>query len=86
MNECGFLLNLCGSYLLVLFICLLWSLLFSCSITCFYLRNVCLKELFCRFVKVEKIRDQLLECNKQTYWVPDYVKVLYLFLFVTQSN
>ncbi|XP_006656298.1 isoleucine--tRNA ligase, cytoplasmic-like [Oryza brachyantha] len=26
------------------------------------------------FVKVEKIRDQLLECNKQTYWVPDYVK------------
>lgn len=53
---------------------------------CFYLRNVCLKELFCRFVKVEKIRDQLLECNKQTYWVPDYVKVLYLFLSVTQSN
>nr|CAB3470983.1 unnamed protein product [Digitaria exilis] len=27
------------------------------------------------FVKVEKIKDQLLECNKETYWVPDYVKV-----------
>ncbi|XP_072969393.1 isoleucine--tRNA ligase, cytoplasmic [Typha angustifolia] len=26
------------------------------------------------FVAVEKIKDQLLECNKQTYWVPDYVK------------
>ncbi|KAJ0976072.1 hypothetical protein J5N97_018037 [Dioscorea zingiberensis] len=26
------------------------------------------------FVSVEKIKDQLLESNKQTYWVPDYVK------------
>ncbi|KAF7061802.1 hypothetical protein CFC21_068468 [Triticum aestivum] len=26
------------------------------------------------FIKVEKIRDQLLECNKEIYWVPDYVK------------
>ncbi|KAG0535177.1 hypothetical protein BDA96_04G343700 [Sorghum bicolor] len=26
------------------------------------------------FVKVEKIKDQLLECNKETYWVPDFVK------------
>lgn len=26
------------------------------------------------FIKVEKIRDQLLECNKETYWVPDFVK------------
>ncbi|KAL0911232.1 hypothetical protein M5K25_019356 [Dendrobium thyrsiflorum] len=26
------------------------------------------------FVAVEKIKDQLLECNKQTYWVPEYVK------------
>ncbi|KAL4194516.1 hypothetical protein AMTRI_Chr05g59720 [Amborella trichopoda] len=26
------------------------------------------------YVAVEKIIDQLLECNKQTYWVPDYVK------------
>lgn len=26
------------------------------------------------FVAVEKIKDKLLECNKQTYWVPDYVK------------
>ncbi|KAJ1703600.1 hypothetical protein LUZ63_003379 [Rhynchospora breviuscula] len=26
------------------------------------------------FVAVEKIKDQLLECNKETYWVPDYVK------------
>ncbi|PWZ05187.1 hypothetical protein Zm00014a_001843 [Zea mays] len=34
----------------------------------------CLKEICCRFVKVEKIKDQLLECNKETYWVPDYVK------------
>lgn len=30
---------------------------------------------FSRFVSVEKIKDQLLESNKQTYWVPDYVKV-----------
>jgi hypothetical protein len=41
------------------------------------LRHISLKELFCRFIKVEKIRDQLLECNKETYWVPDYVKVCY---------
>ncbi|KAH6765783.1 tRNA synthetase class I L [Perilla frutescens var. hirtella] len=26
------------------------------------------------FVAVEKIKDQLLESNKQTYWVPDFVK------------
>ncbi|WCJ38044.1 Isoleucine--tRNA ligase cytoplasmic [Euphorbia peplus] len=26
------------------------------------------------FVAVEKIKDQLLEANKQTYWVPDFVK------------
>lgn len=26
------------------------------------------------FVAVEKLKDQLLENNKQTYWVPDYVK------------
>ncbi|XP_051141767.1 isoleucine--tRNA ligase, cytoplasmic [Andrographis paniculata] len=26
------------------------------------------------FVAVEKIKDQLLENNKQTYWVPDFVK------------
>lgn len=28
-----------------------------------------------RFVAVEKLKDQLLESNKQTYWVPDFVKV-----------
>uniref|UniRef100_A0A0E0CGT2 CCHC-type domain-containing protein n=1 Tax=Oryza meridionalis TaxID=40149 RepID=A0A0E0CGT2_9ORYZ len=28
----------------------------------------------CRFIRVERIRDQLLECNKETYWVPNYVK------------
>ncbi|KAH9606871.1 hypothetical protein KSS87_019705, partial [Heliosperma pusillum] len=28
----------------------------------------------CRFVRVEKIKDQLLENNKMTYWVPDFVK------------
>lgn len=34
--------------------------------------------LFCtRFVKVETLKEQLLENNKQTYWVPDYVKVNY---------
>nr|CAD1839759.1 unnamed protein product [Ananas comosus var. bracteatus] len=26
------------------------------------------------FVAVEEIKDKLLECNKQTYWVPEYVK------------
>ncbi|OMO80371.1 Aminoacyl-tRNA synthetase, class Ia [Corchorus capsularis] len=26
------------------------------------------------FVKVEQLKEQLLENNKQTYWVPDYVK------------
>ncbi|CAA6660103.1 unnamed protein product [Spirodela intermedia] len=26
------------------------------------------------FIGVEKIKEQLLECNKQTYWVPEYVK------------
>ncbi|GFY81415.1 tRNA synthetase class I (I, L, M and V) family protein [Actinidia rufa] len=28
----------------------------------------------CGFVAVEKLKDQLLENNKQTYWVPDFVK------------
>lgn len=31
---------------------------------------------------VEKIKDQLLENNKQTYWVPDFVKVNYYLLSV----
>jgi hypothetical protein len=31
--------------------------------------------LFIRFVAVEKIKENLLENNKKTYWVPDYVKV-----------
>lgn len=35
-----------------------------------------------RFIMVEKIKDQLLENNKQTYWVPDFVKVSYYFLSV----
>ncbi|XP_024444616.2 isoleucine--tRNA ligase, cytoplasmic isoform X3 [Populus trichocarpa] len=26
------------------------------------------------FIRVEEIKEQLLESNKQTYWVPDYVK------------
>lgn len=32
-----------------------------------------------RFVAVEKIKDQLLENNKQTYWVPDFVKVWFAY-------
>lgn len=32
-----------------------------------------------RFIMVEKIKDQLLENNKQTYWVPDFVKVTISF-------
>lgn len=28
-----------------------------------------------RFVRVELLKEQLLENNKQTHWVPDYVKV-----------
>jgi hypothetical protein len=46
----------------------------------FYLKNESLKMFSHRFVKVEKIKDQLLECNKETYWVPDYVKVFHGFL------
>lgn len=34
-----------------------------------------------RFVAVEKLKDQLLENNKGTYWVPDFVKVWYI-LFI----
>lgn len=48
---------------------------------------------FSRFVSVEKIKDQLLESNKQTYWVPDYVKVwifclslLLKFIYNTSLN
>ncbi|XP_078433905.1 tRNA synthetase class I (I, L, M and V) family protein isoform X2 [Wolffia australiana] len=26
------------------------------------------------FIAVENIKEKLIECNKQTYWVPDYVK------------
>lgn len=29
---------------------------------------------------MEEIKEQLLENNKQTYWVPDYVKVRTVFL------
>ncbi len=32
----------------------------------------------CRFIKVEELKEKLLENNKQTYWVPDFVKVRYL--------
>jgi len=28
-----------------------------------------------RFVRVELLKEQLLENNKQTHWIPDYVKV-----------
>ncbi|KAG6741377.1 hypothetical protein POTOM_054611 [Populus tomentosa] len=28
------------------------------------------------FIRVEEIKEQLLENNKQTYWVPDYVKLV----------
>jgi hypothetical protein len=49
----------------------------------FYLKNESLKMFSHRFVKVEKIKDQLLECNKETYWVPDYVKVFHGFLCLT---
>lgn len=33
-----------------------------------------------RFVKVENLKEQLLENNKQTYWVPDFVKVWHAFV------
>lgn len=33
-----------------------------------------------RFVRVELLKEQLLENNKQTYWVPDFVKVHSVFL------
>ncbi|WZZ29900.1 hypothetical protein YC2023_013301 [Brassica napus] len=29
-----------------------------------------------RFVQVELLKEQLLENNKQTHWIPDYVKVI----------
>ncbi|KAI5665073.1 hypothetical protein M9H77_24396 [Catharanthus roseus] len=32
------------------------------------------KAVPCWFIAVENIKDQLLENNKQTYWVPDFVK------------
>ena len=32
----------------------------------------------CRFIKVEELKEKLLENNKQTYWVPGFVKVRYL--------
>jgi hypothetical protein len=44
------------------------------------------KELCCRFVKVEKIKDKLLECNKETYWVPDFVEVFYGFLLLSPDS
>lgn len=46
-----------------------------------------------RFVRVEQLKEQLLENNKQTYWVPDYVKVrwlsplpIHILLIVTCTN
>lgn len=32
----------------------------------------------CRFIRVEELKEKLLENNRQTYWVPDFVKVRYL--------
>ncbi|CAH9102185.1 unnamed protein product [Cuscuta epithymum] len=32
------------------------------------------RAVLCWFVCVEKLKDQLLEVNRQTYWVPDFVK------------
>jgi len=34
---------------------------------------------------VENIKDQLLENNKKTYWVPDFVKVCFSSFFVLIS-
>jgi hypothetical protein len=52
---------------------------------CIYSNRAVLLNFRCRFIRVEELKEQLLENNKQTYWVPDYVKVrtvsLYLFLF-----
>jgi hypothetical protein len=45
-----------------------------------------LKEPCCRFVKVEKIKDQLLQCNKETCWVPDFVKVFYGFMLLSPDS
>lgn len=39
--------------------------------------DLCIVGGMARFIMVEKIKDQLLENNKQTYWVPDFVKVSY---------
>lgn len=57
--------------------------LFSSTLDVDFVKNV-----FCRFVAVEKIKEQLLESNKQTYWVPEYVKVLIfaLFYFLNMSG
>lgn len=58
----------------------------KCKWTCFLF--VCLSSSYpnqldfsyFRFVRVEKLKENLLENNEKTYWVPDFVKVLYFML------
>ncbi|KAI8555532.1 hypothetical protein RHMOL_Rhmol05G0180000 [Rhododendron molle] len=44
------------------------------SLKCIILFGLSLSNVVCLFVAVEKLKDQLLENNKQTYWVLDFVK------------
>ena len=39
-----------------------------------------------RFIKVETLKEKLLRNNKETYWVPDFVKVLYLPATMTAAS
>ena len=39
-----------------------------------------------RFIKVETLKEKLLRNNKETYWVPDFVKVLYLSATMTAAS
>jgi hypothetical protein len=83
--------NLVGTKWLCYYCCICYHVIGSFALYFHYVllqylflfEGCSLKEICCRFVKVEKIKDQLLECNKETYWVPDYVKVFYGFLLLT---
>jgi len=61
---------------------ILWSMVLDIVWVYFLIHPKIVMLFLYRFVKVESLKEKLLENNKQTYWVPDFVKVT-VFRFIT---
>lgn len=59
-----------------LVVCYLFVHVCTCVLNAYFLPEWA-KLYMCRFIKVEDLKEKLLENNRQTYWVPDFVKVRY---------